>query len=122
MALAGVESKKYHNESFFGYGTGLEIEDPNYIYLGNVTANKNVASVLPTTRCSRFGKLNYTYDNKYLASFTIRRDASSRLSRITTTTGSLVLGRMAHIAGELHGVDKQLAFRPEDSRIMGYQR
>ena len=33
MALLGVEAKKYHNESFFGYGTGLEIEDPIYLYL-----------------------------------------------------------------------------------------
>ena len=32
MALAGFESKKYHNENFFGYGTGLQIEDPNYLY------------------------------------------------------------------------------------------
>ena len=29
---------------------------------------------------SFFGKVNYSWDNKYLASFTIRRDASSRLS------------------------------------------
>lgn len=53
MALAGIEAKKYHNESFFGYGTGLLLEDPNYLYLGNVTANKNVVPALPTTPCSR---------------------------------------------------------------------
>ncbi len=29
---------------------------------------------------SVFGKINYTWDNKYLVSFTLRRDASSRLS------------------------------------------
>lgn len=82
MALAGVEAKRYHNESFFGYGTGLEIEDPNYLYLGNVTANKNVgAGASNYSMFSGFGKLNYSYDNKYLASFTIRRDASSRLSK-----------------------------------------
>ncbi len=82
MALAGVESKKYHNESFFGYGTSLTIEDPNYLYLGNVTANKNVgAGASNYSMFSGFGKLNYTYDNKYLLSFTIRRDASSRLSK-----------------------------------------
>ena len=32
MALAGFESKRYHNESFFGYGTGLQLEDKDYIY------------------------------------------------------------------------------------------
>ncbi len=82
MALAGVEAKRYHNESFFGYGTGLTIEDPNYLYLGNVTGNKNVgAGASNYSMFSGFGKLNYTYDNRYLASFTIRRDASSRLAK-----------------------------------------
>ncbi|MCM1078185.1 MAG: TonB-dependent receptor [Bacteroidales bacterium] len=83
MALAGIESKKYHNESFFGYGTKLTIEDPNYLYLGNVTSGKDVgAGASNYSMFSGFGKINYTYDNKYLASFTIRRDASSRLSKI----------------------------------------
>ena len=82
MALAGFESKKYHNENFFGYGTGLQIEDPNYLYLSNVTANKNVgAGASNYSMVSGFGKLNYTYDNKYLVSFTLRQDASSRLSK-----------------------------------------
>ncbi|MCM1036247.1 MAG: TonB-dependent receptor [Bacteroides sp.] len=82
MALIGVESKKYHNESFFGYGTGLTIEDANYLYLANVTANKNVgAGASNYSMFSGFGKLNYTFDDRYLLSFTIRRDASSRLSK-----------------------------------------
>jgi len=82
MALVGYESKKYHNESFFGYGTGLEIEDPNYIYLGNVTSGKNVgAGASNYSMFSGFGKFNYSFDNKYLVSVTVRRDASSRLSK-----------------------------------------
>lgn len=82
MALVGIESKKYHNESFYGYGTGLAIEDPNYLYLGNVTANKNVgAGASNYSMFSGFGKINYTFDERYLASFTLRRDASSRLSK-----------------------------------------
>lgn len=82
MALVGVESKRYHNESFYGYGTGLEIEDPDYIYLENVTSGKNVgAGASNYSMFSGFGKVNYTFDNRYLASFTLRRDASSRLSK-----------------------------------------
>lgn len=81
MALVGIESKKYHNESFFGYGTGLELETPDYLYLGNVTANKNVgAGASNYSMFSGFGKVNYAYDNRYLVSVTVRRDASSRLS------------------------------------------
>ena len=65
----------------FGEGKGLEIEDPNYLYLGNVTANKNTGSGASNySMFSVFGKINYSWDNKYLLSFTLRRDASSRLS------------------------------------------
>lgn len=93
MALVGIESKRYHFEEFSGYGTGLAIEDPNYLYLGNVTAGKNVgAGASNYSMFSGFGKLNYTFDNKYLASFTIRRDASSRLSKDHNYDWFLLLG------------------------------
>ena len=81
MALIGIESKRNHFEDMFGEGKGLEIEDPNYLYLGNVTSNKNTGSGASNySMFSVFGKINYSWDNKYLASFTLRRDASSRLS------------------------------------------
>lgn len=81
MALAGVEAKRNHFEDMYGEGKGLEIEDPNYLYLGNVTSNKNTGSGASNySMFSLFGKVNYSWDNKYLASVTIRRDASSRLS------------------------------------------
>lgn len=82
MALAGFESKLYHNESFFGHGTDLVIEDENYLYLGGVTNGKNVgAGASNYSMTSLFGKLNYTYDEMYFVSLTLRRDASSRLSK-----------------------------------------
>ncbi|MDD6701572.1 MAG: TonB-dependent receptor [Bacteroidales bacterium] len=82
MALIGVEAKRYHNESFYGYGENLTIEDPNYLYLENVTSGKNVgAGASNYSMFSGFGKINYTFDERYLLSFTIRRDASSRLSK-----------------------------------------
>lgn len=81
MALLGLEAKRNHFEDMFGSGKGFEIEDPNYIYLGNATVNKNTGSSASNySMFSVFGKLNYSWDNKYLASLTIRRDASSRLS------------------------------------------
>lgn len=81
MALIGVEAKHYHNESFFGYGTSLDIEDPNYIYLQNVTSGKNVgAGASNYSMYSEFGKFNYAWDDKYLASITVRHDKSSRLA------------------------------------------
>lgn len=81
MALVGIEAKRNHFEDMYGEGKGLEIEDPNYLYLGNVTANKDAGSGASNySMFSGFGKLNYAWDDKYLVSFTLRRDASSRLS------------------------------------------
>ncbi len=81
MALLGIEAKHNHFEDMWGEGKGLEIEDASYLYLGNVTSNKNTGSGASNySMFSVFGKINYTWDNKYLLSFTLRRDASSRLS------------------------------------------
>lgn len=81
MALVGIESKRNHFEDMYGRGKGLEIEDDNYWYLGNVTSDQTLGSGASNySMFSLFGKFNYVWDNKYLASVTIRRDASSRLS------------------------------------------
>ncbi len=81
MALLGIESKRNHFEDMYGKGKGLEVEDVDFLYLGNVTSAKEVGSGASNySMFSVFGKLNYVFDNKYLASVTLRRDASSRLS------------------------------------------
>ncbi len=81
MGLLGIEAKRNHFEDLSGEGKGFEIEDKNYLYLGNATSNKNTGSGASNySMFSVFGKLNYSWDNKYLASVTLRRDASSRLS------------------------------------------
>lgn len=81
MALVGIEAKRNHFEDMWGEGKGLELEDPNYLYLGNTTTNRNTGSGASNySMWSLFGKINYSWDNKYLVSFTLRRDASSRLS------------------------------------------
>ena len=82
MALIGVEAKKDHSEWMGAKGSGLIIDDPNFTYLDNVTTNKSIwAGAENYSMFSFFGKFNYSWANKYLASFTIRRDASSRLSQ-----------------------------------------
>lgn len=81
MALLGVEAKRNHFEDMYGEGKGLELETPDYLYLSNVTANKDIgAGASNYSMFSVFGKINYSWDSKYLVSFTLRRDASSRLS------------------------------------------
>lgn len=82
MALLGVEAKRYHFEEFWGWGDNLNLEDENYLYLNGVTSGKNVsAGASNYSMWSLFGKVNYSFDNRYLASLTVRRDASSRLSK-----------------------------------------
>lgn len=80
-ALLGTEAKKYNSKFESAYGTGLSVEDENYIYLDGVTAGQTVGGNASNyAMVSYFGKVNYTYDEKYLLSATLRRDASSRLS------------------------------------------
>lgn len=80
--LLATEAKKNHTESMFGYGTGLAVENLDYIYLSSVTAGKNVgADASNYGMISYFGKVNYDFDNRYLFSATVRRDASSRLAK-----------------------------------------
>lgn len=81
MALAGVEAKKNHFEDMWGEGRGFGVEFDDYLYLGNATYGKNTGSgASDYSMFSVFGKVNYSWDDKYLISATIRRDASSRLS------------------------------------------
>lgn len=81
MALLGIESKRNHAESMWGRGKGLETEFDDYLYLDNTTSNRELGSAASNySMFSVFGKINYSWDNKYLASVTLRRDASSRLA------------------------------------------
>ncbi len=81
-ALVGMEAKKEYGEHLQGYGRGLVIEDLDYRYLDTVTEGKNVGNNSSSyAMVSYFGKVNYDYDDKYLISGTLRRDASSRFGR-----------------------------------------
>ena len=78
-ALVGMEAKKEYGESLSGYGEGLVIEDLDYRYLDAITSGAIVGNnASEYALVSYFGKFNYDWNNRYLASFTIRRDASSR--------------------------------------------
>lgn len=78
-ALVGMEAKKEYGESLSGYGEGLTIEDLDYRYLDVITSGARVGNnVSEYALVSYFGKVNYDWNSRYLASFTLRRDASSR--------------------------------------------
>jgi TonB-linked SusC/RagA family outer membrane protein len=81
-ALAGQESIRYISQGYFGSRMGYALENIDYSYLDAGSSNKdNGGSGTSYSLVSFFGKANYAFDDKYLASFTIRRDGSSRFGK-----------------------------------------
>jgi TonB-linked SusC/RagA family outer membrane protein len=82
-ALAGFELNSYQLESFRWQGRGFDVQSTNP--LDNI-ATANVLPVPPGTdkqryvRVSQFARINYSYNDKYLLTATLRNDASSKLA------------------------------------------
>ncbi len=77
--LAGMEMFHQSRIDFSGYNENYDIETPDYMYpdassgVERSWGNKSAYSLV-----SFFGKIDYNWRNLLLASFTIRRDGSSR--------------------------------------------
>lgn len=81
-ALAGTESIKSYFEFFNAERSGFAVDDLSNRYLSAGRAGINNGGGASEWRlASEFGKLNYAFDNKYLADFTLRRDRSSRFAK-----------------------------------------
>ncbi|HSI76502.1 MAG TPA: SusC/RagA family TonB-linked outer membrane protein, partial [Lunatimonas sp.] len=81
-ALLGTESIKDDFSSLVSIANGFAVETESYFVLDAATgARTNTGSATGSRLLSQFGKLNYAYQDKYLTSFTIRRDGSSRFGR-----------------------------------------
>ena len=80
-ALAGTEAVKYDDEGFSASRKNFPYDDLNFRYLdaGNTGVQTNSGSGNQWTLLSFLGKVNYNYDQRYLASATFRRDGSSKL-------------------------------------------
>lgn len=77
--LLGTESIKYQQEDFSGSIKGFSSQDYNYTYLSNGTESPQVAGFGTNyVLQSYFAKVDYAFNDKYLASLTLRRDGSSR--------------------------------------------
>lgn len=80
--LAGHEQIKYMNQSFYGSRQGYALENIDYAYLDAGSSNKdNGGGGSGYALLSYFGKVNYAYADRYLASATLRRDGSSRFGK-----------------------------------------
>lgn len=77
--LIGYESYDYNTEMLEGVGYNLYI--PNSWVMNNVINDKNVyGSQNEYDTRGIFGRINYAFDNRYFASVSVRRDASSRFA------------------------------------------
>ena len=77
--LVGTESVKNDFDAVFSSADGFAVETENYFVLGAATgARTSNGSSSGSRLLSQFGKLNYSFADKYLASVTVRRDGSSR--------------------------------------------
>ena len=80
--LLGHEMTKYDNQYFSGSRKGYSLENLDYMYLNTGSSSINNAGEGSSyTLLSFFGKADYQLMNKYLFSFTLRRDGSSRFAK-----------------------------------------
>lgn len=79
-ALAGAESYSFIVEDLNAYRQEILLENRDYAYLNATTSTDNYTiggGGDERRMLSYFGKLNYSFDSKYLLSFTLRRDGAS---------------------------------------------
>ncbi len=77
--LLGTESVKNDFDAVFSSADGFAVETENYFVLSAASGARTSNGTSSGSRLlSQFGKLNYSFADKYLASVTVRRDGSSR--------------------------------------------
>ena len=80
--MAGMELNRQDDIYFSGYKEGFAILNPDYMWPDAGTTNPQAyGGGSGYSLVSFFGKANYNYADKYMASFTIRRDGSSRFGK-----------------------------------------
>ncbi|MDR8393070.1 TonB-dependent receptor [Aliifodinibius sp. S!AR15-10] len=81
--LAGFEANQSSYREMDGTMAGFITQNPDKHYIQDALGDPNTKNVnssgYNSSLASFFGKVDYNYDSKYLLSFTIRRDGSSRL-------------------------------------------
>ncbi|MCD8386165.1 MAG: TonB-dependent receptor [Bacteroidales bacterium] len=80
--LAGLELNSQSRKEFGAYAEGYDVETNDYMWPNAATGTQSVSGAQTGYRLvSFFGKVDYNYDDLLLASFTIRRDGSSRFGK-----------------------------------------
>ena len=77
-AVVGMEFQNFYIKGTSITGTNVPVGQPlNYSYLNPEDINTSLRDETIARR-SVFGRINYAYDNRYLASVSVRRDGDSR--------------------------------------------
>ncbi|MFV0267935.1 MAG: SusC/RagA family TonB-linked outer membrane protein, partial [Draconibacterium sp.] len=77
--LFGIEAVSDDFQDFTGYKEGFSTQTEEFFVLSAGTSNGNSFGTATSSRLfSQFGKIDYNYDERFLASLTLRRDGSSR--------------------------------------------
>lgn len=80
--MAGTELNRQNDSYFSGYKEGYAILNTDYMWPDAGTSNpQTYGGGSGYSLVSFFGKANYNYADRYMASFTIRRDGSSRFGK-----------------------------------------
>lgn len=80
--LLGTEAISYTFCDLSASREGYAFEDPDYMQIGAGTGTRsNGGGKTQWSVFSLFGKVDYNYADRYLASFTIRRDENSRFAK-----------------------------------------
>ena len=80
--LLGAELNKQTMVDFSAYSEEYALETPDYMWPNAATGTmSNTGAKVGYRLASFFGKIDYNWDDLILASFTIRRDGSSRFGR-----------------------------------------
>src|SRR5574344_1046289 len=81
-AMAGMELNREDDINFSGYKENYVLLDTDYMWPdAGVGTAQAYGSGSGYSLISFFGKLNYNYDDRYMASLTLRRDGSSRFGK-----------------------------------------
>ena len=81
-AMIGMELNREDDTWFSGKKYDYAVLNPDYMWPDSgVGESEAYGSGGGYTLVSFFGKVNYTFDDRYMASFTIRRDGSSRFGK-----------------------------------------
>ncbi len=80
--MVGQEAVYFEGADMYGARDGFAIENPDYMYLNVGESNvRNGGGGGDAALNSYFGKINYSYNNRYLATAILRRDGSSRFGK-----------------------------------------